>query len=330
MSKKSLDKEDDIASVFFKVLVSLFFAILYVSIPWAEIRGSEFVDYQRYIVMLDEFGGLDVAYDFSLSNILAAFSNEVLWWKIISSIFNYTNDGQATFLIISFVVVFVYCSFLIKRTTFLNVVIILFNPLIIDLVFSQVRSAFAFAIVLLCYHFRKKRFAWVVLLSSCFIHSAMLILLFSLIILWLILEVDYLSNRVKAILSWLFGFCLAVIMVYGVSYILGSIEDRRSDYGTVATQSSTVAYALYWLLLGGLLVLKANVNDREVHYFSLVGIFVSSLFFFLCVFNFYGSRFLALLLPFFMLAVFNVKLINPRIIKMSYIAYFSTQFYYWL
>ena len=64
-------------------------------------------------------------------------------------------------------------------------------------------------------------------------------------------------------------------------------------------------------------------SDNDDHYDSSVKITRSNP-------DFYGSRFLALMLPLFMIAAFNVRYFNSIAIKSSYLLYMTLQFYYWL
>ena len=315
---------------YLQIFLSICFSLVYISIPWAEIRNRDFTDYQRYVDILESLNVDDIYKVYTALDLIKAFTNEVLWWKLISFIYGITQDGEMVFTLISFFVIFTYFLFLIKRTTVLNVIIILFNPLIIDLIFSQVRSAFAFSLILISYSFIKNKFFFIGFLLVVFIHSAMALILFIFFILWFLVKSKNKYIVKDGIFSWLLGFGVAFFIVFGSTYVLGRIEDRRADYGSDVTQSSTVVYALYWLLLGAVLAFKSEIMNKELLLFRVVGIFVSSLFFFLCFFDFYGSRFLALLLPLFLIAALNVKYLNTMMIKSSYLLYMTLQFYYWL
>ena len=138
------------------LLLSIFYSYLFVfEIPWS--NYVYFVDIDFY---LDRIGVLflsgiegDITKDYTG---VGLFTSEILWYVILMQIPIFFADINLGLEFISFISLVVYSYFTFKNSNIFFSSILLLNPIFIDLIMSQIRIAFAFALLLIAYSLRKQ------------------------------------------------------------------------------------------------------------------------------------------------------------------------------
>ena len=138
------------------LLVSIIFSYIFVFIiPWT--NWVYFIDIDFYmdrVAVLFAYGlAGDTTKDFT--GIYFLFS-EALWYFILIQLPFLFNDVQNGLSFISFISLLVYSFYTFRHANIFISFILLLNPIFIDLIMSQIRIAFAFAILLLAYMLIKK------------------------------------------------------------------------------------------------------------------------------------------------------------------------------
>ena len=133
---------------------AVLFALFIVFFPWVAIRGDEFEDVVNYatrIYMLRDFG---MHYFIWEDSIFGWLKFEFLWFKMLvfasqmdihPLVFVKTITAISAFLTYQFL-----CRYLGIGWSF----VVLTNPITIDLLSSQIRSAFAFSLLLTAISFK--------------------------------------------------------------------------------------------------------------------------------------------------------------------------------
>ena len=311
-------------------LLSLIFAFIYIYlIPWTELYGSEFVDIFSYIERMDYLhqGRPEMEY-FGLKWLLS----EPLWKAIIIGFGNISTDYRAILYGVSFFTVFVYASFLIRRVEFYIAMIFLFNPMMVDLFLSQLRSVFAFAIMLIAYNIyennrESKLLPIILLIMATLIHMSMPIF-------YGVYYLMYRLNRNTEAYKYYFfavltGLFIAFFMKYGSTLLLEMIGDRHAGYDEYIAAAS-VAYSIAWFIIAIILATFGDFEEKEKRIQVAYAITFMSFFFFSSIVNIFAARYVALIMPFVILSISAL----PKHIKQGtylfLVVYNIYSFKYWL
>lgn len=128
---------------------SLLYAALIIWFPWEELRGSEFSDIANYLRRVERIRLYSLDYfDFG-DSILSMLSSEFAWSWLTAIFLNLGFTGEGFLMVMSGFSAFVASWFLARRVGGLAAMIMLLNPISIDLYASQIRSAVAFSVFLL-------------------------------------------------------------------------------------------------------------------------------------------------------------------------------------
>ena len=311
-------------------LLSLIYAFFYIYlIPWTELAGGEFVDIYSYlerIVYLHD--GRHEAEYFGLKWLIS----EPLWKAMIIAFGNFFTDYRAVLYGVSFVTVFVYVSFLIKRVEFYIAMIFLFSPMMVDLFLAQLRSVFAFSIVLIAYNLyennKDAKFLTIILLiMATLIHMSMPIF-------YAVYYLMYrLNDKVEDYKYYFFaiitGLFIALFMKYGSNLILTMIGDRHAGYDEYIA-SASIAYSIAWFIITVILATFGDFSDREKRVGVAYAITFMAFFFFASVLNIFAARYVAIIMPFIILSISYL----PKHIKQgTYLflaVYIVYSYKYWL
>lgn len=312
------------------ILIPLFFSILYIQIPWPEIyldiHNYPLMDRQNYLDTVFYYAKPTQGVDFT--NIMRLFTDEFIWRYIIWWIsFSFTMDPETAVLLISFFLIFVF-SYELNRSLGAWGLLLLFNPLVVDFAFSQLRLALAIAILGML-HIVQPRSRLIVittLIATTMIHTAS-ILFFGMYFLARL----GLSNRnsvqrfTTVIRLMLGGFIVGALIGPLRQTILEALEDRRSDY---IDMSSSLIYISYWLLLLFLLIFdwRRSLKTIEVR----MSITILSLILINVFTGGYSSRFIAATFPFLAISA-QRALGRDRILSVApFLLYVVFQWYGWL
>jgi hypothetical protein len=276
-----------------QLLIGLAFALCLWMIDWEGLRGAPFEDIYTY---LDAFTNRQYSLD-PTGTWIEWYTQEYLWRLGIYWLAErYPIESLFSFL--TFASLAASAVFVAVRARSPLYLAILVNPLVIDLAFSQVRSAVAMALVWIALLLpRIPRIA--LLLAAPFVHSAVGIYSAVLLIPW-----DWSFIRRRAAL-------VAVVVFIGAAFTLGplrseileGIGDRRA---LIETESSGVLFTL--MLCAYALPFVRLLRDRMAFLVTLSSI--------LCLVTYLfaanGNRFVAMTMPALAVALSHIPGTNLR------------------
>jgi len=311
-------------------LLSLLYALFFVYfIPWIELYGEEFVDVYAYlerIVYLHD-GGRE-ADRWGIQWLI----NEPLWKGIIVLLGDWFTDYRAVLYGVSFVTVFVYVSFLIKRVEFYVAMIFLLNPMMVDLFIAQIRIVVAFSLVLIAYDLASRenisKFLPVLLLvMATLIHVSMPV--FYAIYYLLYYLNDKIEDKKYYLVSIFTALFIALFMKYGSNLILIMLNDRHAGYNDYIA-SSSISYSIAWFIIAIVIGAFGDFSDHKKRVFIAYAITILSFFFFSSLLNVFAARYVAVIMPIIILSIDYL----PKHIKqgtyMFLLLYNLYSFKYWL
>jgi len=301
-------------------------------VPWPDIvfsgKVNYFVDRGVYIRKILLNDSLFSYYRFD--SISTYLTNEITWEYLV----RYIQDGtfpfyyETFFQIISTMCVTLGALIIFRKSGWLPV-LLMTNPIIFDLAYSQLRSALAICFLYIVHLLRIR--SNVLLAALCLfaatIHTTMLIFFSAY---WVCI---ILSERKGYFPNWTDKMRLLSILALGVSiglaigplreFLLILIGDRRVDYQNL---SSSILYLSFWAILLVLFLYdyKRTMKSIEGRYavFVLtvvtVNIFTAG----------YSMRFLALTYPFLVVAIFGSSLWIRLLILPAMTMYILVQWLY--
>lgn len=302
------------------------FSIILMLVPWEQIVGRKFEDREVY---LHNFMYLQSHIDeLEMQGIVSFFVNESLWDFLVRFVVDYVGvDVKTIFYVITFFTLLSFSHYIVKRHGVFSLALLI-NPLVIDFAFSQLRMAFAASILLLAFNFKKTAFVILMVIFSCFIHTAVILFVFLYLVSYFIK--NKISDRAFSRVI-MFGLLIATGLVMALVVgplrggVLSYLGDRRAVYEVA---SSSILYASFWFLFLGFTCLQKN-------YFFEVR---NNLFAILCVSSFLsmtvlavpGLRFISAAFPFIVSSILqfdrSVRLIAIQIFS----AYVVLQWSLWL
>ncbi|EFL89124.1 EpsG family protein [Ahrensia sp. R2A130] len=276
---------------------SLFFALFIVFMPWEWVRGDEFADLVNYttrIYDLRDYGMRAFQWE---DTILGWLKFEYLWFALLTLVAKLNVEPAVFLSSVTFFSAFLTHRFLRQYIGALLAGLVLANPISIDLMSSQVRSALAFSVFLaLAGGSATGKWAWVrwgAMLALPFIHTAMTMILAVFAGAKIITVMPRLSPVMRSVLIG----CGAAVMVVVVATFLPTLADEAGDRRQLADYGNkTAAYVMFWLLLGIALAASAarrNAVSWEYAFATFITLF-GSLAEFLSL---PGFRFVALAIP---------------------------------
>jgi hypothetical protein len=279
-------------------IISLFYAIFITYIvPWTSIYHGDFLDIGNYLRRIEylHVGGNEASHT-GFSWLLS----EPLWKYIIIGIGFTFDDYRLALYLISILIVFLYSLFLFKRVSYPIAMILLFNPMFIDLVMAQVRSALAFSLLLLAYDLRSKKWSIIVTIISILIHASMP--LFILIYFLLYKLNKSVSPKKYYLITIVTALLFAIFMKYGVNILLTILGDRHAGYENTIVGAS-LSYSIVWFAIGLFVATFAtfeNENDRIIAGYAIT---MTSFFFFSSLLGNFAQRYVALTIPLIIISI---------------------------
>lgn len=308
-----------------RFLAILIFTALMLTPPWDALTGG-FVDravyetYFGYEQSVLEYASFDTALDY--------LTNEYLWHFLLGYVIRdlgYQTDG--VFYCISLAFLVLISTFFVRQAA-PQFLILLCSPIIVDLAFSQLRLTLAISMVLAAYLSRSRVALLVAFAAASFVHTAMVLFGFMLLVAVLVSMRSALVLRTKLnVLLWLLaaGFLVSLVVSPLRSHVLGLVGDRRAEYSDL---SSTWAFNLFWI---GLLVVFSAQNRlwfrswRNSYSVILLTLVAGA-----TVFRGYSLRFLAASLPVLVLSILALPRSQRTVMLACYSAYLTLQWVYWL
>lgn len=308
------------------LFVSLLFAMCFALMPWQDIQGGAFVDRQVYFDIFSSEPSTVIPFEWS--TLIPFILNEQLW----SNAVRWLNTSMSIsltliFSAITFMVVFSYSYFVASRVGTIAVLLLL-NPLLVDLAYSQLRISLAMVFLLSAYNIKNALIAGSLIIVACFIHTASLLFVFmaGLIFYCIRLTGRYDLGRVGSYLSFVgIGFLIAVIVGPLRIWILEYFGDRRVSYDALPT---SWVYASIWVFILFLASIQHSSFFRDRA--NTIAITFLSVYTFCTLFSVYSSRFLAAALPFFVVALCRFGTTERVLIILLFAAYSVVQWVYWI
>jgi hypothetical protein len=304
------------------VLNCIAFSIIYVFIPWESI-GASFPDQQNYLERIEYLVVNPQILELRYNTLIDYFTGEVLWAYILFVLSILSIETKISFAVIIFISVFNYAYVLKRYTNWFLLIIVFYNPLVIELFLSQTRSAFAFSLVMIVLQSKKKIIQILIFFVAAFIHNVM----YAVIIWWLFHQ---LIRILKIKIDWLFytlvfGLVFNII-VYSANSFLVEISSRISAHG-----ASSFLFTAIWIppivLLS--IVLKRNTSSVNNFYYATF-YFFSSIFLWSPFFDVYGRRYFVLVLPIILIIFSEIKFSNRTSIISLVFIISIIQYIYWL
>ncbi|WP_341659362.1 EpsG family protein [Vibrio sp.] len=276
-----------------------------VLIPWQVIRDYPFVDIINYVARYNLMIENDSAFGFAqVGSIKGYIFSEALWAYFLYIAGKFNLSPYLFLYSVSFLCCFLISWFTISRIKSLVYAILLINPLLIDLVMSQQRSALMFVMVLAaiaCYE-RHKIIFFLLFCVSFSVHMSSIILFSFLTLSMLFGKFTFHKNEnVNTLIIFQIIMFGSLVVIVGQDAVLAIIGDRRA-YSNSGSQS--LIYASAW---GALLVLFIVFSKHERNGLFFFTVSLMSLFVISTLFNAYSSRYLAFAFPFILIYLSHLR-----------------------
>ena len=270
------------------------FSYSLVSLVFAFRPLIEWDDLFRYVQRFS----IDPSYGMQVPQTLIEYPlSEYGWQLIVLAIFESGLSFEASFAAISVLSRGMMADVLLRETGWPLLLVLLVNPAMIDFGISQVRSARALSLVLLCFA-RSLPLALAGITLASTIHTSMVLFAIPLMI-------DVARRRfatAQDFTKWrwpLIAFGAAVLLAASQILILDFLGDRRAGYA-LADISTGLLLTIAWSVIGiaGFLLARQRSGTAMVAAMYLLGMFITS-----SVLGLYSHRYAAFLVPFFGLAI---------------------------
>ncbi len=310
----------------YRIIIITLFVLIMLVIPWEHLQGFKFVDRGNYLEYFNYHTNI-LEYK-RIDNFIGALTNEVLWHYLIPLL---TDDLginiEHIFIVITVFCLFTFSLFLANRHGIWSL-LLLINPLLITLSFSQLRMAFAYSFLLTAYMSRKLILAIALTIPAILIHTSSLIFISIFIFIWLLpkVKLKFASDKLQYISACvLAGLILSIAIGPLRDLILGSVGDRRIGYGNI---SSSLLYTSFWIgMLGLCMIQRTDFYRSEITKYSII---ILSLVSFNIFTGGYTLRFLAVALPMLITTMLDMDKFKKYLCIIFYIIYLSFQWVYWL
>lgn len=298
------------------------FVFVYI-IPWDNLK--EFNDVENYINRIVYLVGGGIESEYSGISII---SSEFLWKYILlylSSLDFFDHNYRAVLQFISFMSLFIYTRFSLKRIHFIIFLLLVFNPLFMHLIIEQVRIALAFSLLLVIYEYRDIKWIYILIAACILIHTASLLLVFIYILLEVVIR---LLNKNKVyIYALIASFILAIFLKFGVDAVLGFLGDRRAN---ASVRTSSLLFSVFWLYNALMLVLYCKKNNADLIRIASYSIFMMGLFFSSSIMGSYGQRYVAISFPLIIISISGIKNYHVKYASVFlFVLYNLLSWFYW-
>lgn len=255
------------------VLLGALYTLIIVFVPWEEIRGGAFADLQNYITRIQIIQNFGVDY-FNWENTpLGLLRFEALWFLVLVIAAGSGIDPGIALKLITAFSAFAIHRYLRAYLAPVLAMALLINPITIDLLSSQIRSAFAFALFLTAVSNTDDRaLSWprmTVVLLTPFIHTGMTIVLLFYFASRALAAPTRLGTDVRGFVTVSIAVGSALCFAVVVPLLAQAIGDRRD---LTAYPIKSPAYILFWLGWAAALAvsLKREACRHWRYFFALI------------------------------------------------------------
>jgi hypothetical protein len=311
---------------YLNLFVVLIYTAFIVSIPWEEIQGNPFSDRANYLIHFSSaYSPLDLIEPY---DIIAYVTREALWHFLMRTLIDsFGIPIEIVFTIISFLCLGVFSFYLVRNHGYFSL-ILLINPLVIDLAFSQLRMAFALSLLGFAYFIQRKSIAVILIVCTPFIHTAVVLFLF--MYFSSILVANWADNKnIEKNILYLFLLGCGALIALAIGplreVILSYLGDRRVQYPDA---SLSIRRSLFWM--GLLIPMYMQARSYLTKNDNAFVIIILSLVIFNAVFSGYPGRFLAATFPMIISSILTMRGVVKLGTLYLFIIHALFQWYYWL
>ena len=272
------------------------YAVIIVVTPWDILQGAELVDRASYLNNLAV--NLPVWEIYADQGWIFIALQEFLWDFIIRSFSWLSGSDNAALSMVTFFLSYVISRFVLIRSTSLITFILLLNPVLIELVSSQLRLALAFSLILIFYNRGGYLFRVGVLLMVMLIHTASILII---AVLW---YAQFITRAFRGQSAAFFIVAIVVpVLIFagllgpGRELVLGAIGDRRAEY---VVDAVGVGFTSVWILYLTVALYHGKKSFESSS--TVVAFFFVLLFLLLNAMGAYGLRFLTVAYPHFIVS----------------------------
>jgi hypothetical protein len=307
-------------------LFAFVFAFVFVYlIQWTDMLGREFWDIDNYlfrIAYLARNGN-----EANLSVVQWIFE-EPLWKWIVIFIGNVVDAShyRSALYFISFTALFFYGSFFFRRIEYYIIMVLFFNPLMVNLFIEQIRSALAFSLLLVAYDLSSRRATIFIMIMAFLIHASMIIFVAIYFMLYKLNQVVEARKYYLIVLG--VSILMAFFMRYGLDIILQILGNRHAGYNEYA-KGSSLAFSIFWFLLALVLSIFSNFENREERLTIAYSILILNFFFFTSLFGGFAQRYVSLSFPIVIIAISYLPKHFKQVTYVVLFAYSLLMFRYW-
>ena len=313
--------------------IAAFFTAVMGGIPWPEIwqslYGSPMEDRRVYAMQVASgYLSFDVA---TYESPIAYITGEYLWgWVLNLLVRTIGLSADASFAVISWFVVFTAARVILRHAPPIYL-LMLWNPIFIDLAFSQMRIALAIAVASWAYLIRRRSgiahtLRAIVLVAASAMHTSAFVFIWLFIVCW------HIATRLMVRRPGL-GYAALVLSGTLAAMALGPwrnailllIGDRRVS---VEYDSSSIKFYLVWAIV--LVILTIDWREHALNALSayslavlvsaLMGVAVGS----------YSNRVIAVSLPAIIVAISSISARWRSFAVLAYVGYVVIYWFYWL
>jgi len=304
----------------------IFFAIVFVSLPYEFIRGgAPFADLGNYIAKFSVSSNLNKHAGDTLRGWV---SNELLWEHTVRNLMQWLAlDSRDTLRLIAFVSV-LSCAAYVKKGSGWIWLLLLFNPFFVDLIMSQCRSAFAISLFYLSLVTNRKLVAVTVGVASVFIHTSMLPIILFYWIGWGIFKVALIRSKPLIGVLFLIFMGVGVALLMGpLEFLIGGVIDGDRRVGRYIGGGTPFYYSVAWLcLLPVFAFVKPKLNTIPNNAFATTMLSVFGMCFIL---DLYGTRFVAAAFPSIICSVYRLPIPMKNYTLTGLILFTLVQIIFW-
>lgn len=304
--------------------MALAFALAYQIPDWPaiflDINSRPMIDRTVYTQSLLFFNlTIDYITEF---DVVSFFSREWLWATFLSQLHRGMGlSPDQIFFLITTLVLWRFAFEVGTRAGWLYVLLLL-NPLVVDFAFSQLRLAFAMALISFVWRGQRNSAVTVVVYVACAaIHTS--IVLFALM--------HFLANRLdkvrfsQAFYLAIAGFMISIAIGPLREIILGLIGDRRAEYHDM---SSSIVYLFFWLIMWAMLLYRWKNTIRSVD--GRYALLILSIIAMNVVVAGYSTRFIVAAFPSMLITMSQWRSMSINELAILFISYSVLQWLYWL